>query len=310
VAALEQPLTTIVSEAAGAETTGVRNRFGKPARYIVGGAVAAMLLSGAVGYEWLARKPATVRGALRGSERSTEPPPLAPVIVTFLADPPAIGMGAQATLSWEVGAATEVAIEPSVGKVHAADKVLVKPATSTRYVLTATSAGGTVSQETFVDVRPPSPLQLFLAGESKIRAKQFADGLTLLRRAGELGETRAMMELGEIYWEGREGQNKDEPEALRWFRKAAEADVVQGMLYLGGFYEQGIGVPESPELAVQWYRKAAQRHSPDGTFDLGRMYDEGRGVARDMARARELYQTAARMGNADATKRLIELGGH
>ena len=140
-----------------------------------------------------------------------------------------------------------------------------------------------------------------------LRNGQVDKGMGLLSQAGELGETRAMMELGYIYWEGRDGQDKDELEALRWFEKAAYAGDWGGMLNLAVFCDLGIGAPEDPESAARWYREAAVRGSSDAAYNLGAMYEDGRGVPRDPVTACEFYRRAARKGNAEAVKRFAKL---
>jgi len=172
-------------------------------------------------------------------------------------------------------------------------------------VLTATNAAGKVVQEAFVEVGAAgvSPLSLYLDGKSKLRRKQYSAGYDLPRQAGELGETRAMIELGEAFMEDGEGHARDDEEALYWVGKAAGAGVLKGMLYLGGFYEAGIGAPENDEMAVLWYRKAADHGSSVAACGVARMYEGGgRGVPRDLEKAREFYKRADEMGNADARK--------
>ncbi len=186
-----------------------------------------MLLAGvALNYKRLTRGPVVV-------------PSAAPNIARFSADPLSIEVGTQATLSWKVSGATEVTVEPEVGKRPATDQVLVKPESSTYYVLQAANAAGTVFQEVLVEVNTISPLQFYPDGKSKLRSKQFGEGLFLLRQAAELGETRAMLELGELLMEDGEGHTRNEQEALQRFSKAADAAVLKGMLYVGGFLRPG-----------------------------------------------------------------------
>jgi TPR repeat protein len=291
--------------------------------YIAAGAIAAIFLA-AAGWAYILMTRRPTPGPVSPARVAINTPPAgatavpavaaAPVIARFLAEPKSVEAGAQAMLNWEVSGATEVAIEPGIGKRPPADHAPVKPQKSTTYILTATNAGGTVSGETFVEVKlknsdaPGHARQLYLDGEAKLRARQFAEGLALLRQAAEAGETRAMIELGEIFMTEGNGHTQDEKQALLWFRKAAEAGDWEGMLRLGACYDLGIGVAENDQLAAVWYRKAADSGSAAATFDLGKMYENGRGVPRDPAKARELYERAARMGNAEARRRLTQLG--
>ena len=294
VAALERALTGKMSVAKSHTPLTVRNRAGRPSRYVVAGVVAAMLLvSVGLSYKWL--------------PSAHKRPPVVPDIMQFSADPQSIVAGGQVTLRWNVSGATGVAIEPGIGKKPASDRLLVSPASSIYYVLSSSNDAGAVFQQVFVEVKPVDPLRLYLDGKKKFRHKEFAEGLLLLRAAGMLGDTRAMMELGGIYWDGTEGQTKDEPEALEWYRKAAIAGDPDGMRNLGAFYDLGLGVPENPASAALWYERAGEQGSADATYDLAEMYTEGRGVPRDPKRARVLYEHAAGMGSTEAKKRLIQL---
>jgi TPR repeat protein/tRNA A-37 threonylcarbamoyl transferase component Bud32 len=312
VTALERALTpadeaaTRVTVPPSDASPAVRNRGGKPARYVVGGAVAATLLAAAgLGYLWMSRAPVAVPALA----------PPAPHISRFLADPQSIEPGAQAMLIWDVSGAAEVDVEPGIGKRPAAYSVPVKPAKTTTYKLTAANAAGTVGGEALVQVKPTpananvsiSASQLYLDGESKLRANQLADAVALLTKAGELGEVRAMLDLGEIYGQDGAGHIYDAAKALYWYRKAAQAGDVAGMLFLGGYYEVGAaGVPPNDELAARWYRKAANHGSPPATYNLARMYESGQGVPRNLVAARILYQRAADMGQPEAQKWLAQ----
>jgi len=339
VAALERALTARAGDADDATRVtvkplpaapAVRTRGRKLSRYIVGGSVAALLLAAAgLVYIWLTRR--QVEEPQAAAVQAPQGPPAAPVtqrqaaapravpaIARFLADPRSIEPGTQTTLSWVVSGTSEVDVEPGIGKKPAAYSVPVAPAKSTRYELTAANAAGTTRGEAFVEVKPKAAepdvatraRQLYRDGESKMRAKQFADGVALLRKAGELGDTRAMLRLGDIYGEDGEGHVLDEPEAARWFRKAADVGDAEGMLHLGGCYELGAGVPASDELAVTWYRKASDSGDASATYNLAKMYESGRGIPRDTVQARILYQRAADMGEAEAKAWIAQHGGH
>ncbi|MFT6861986.1 MAG: hypothetical protein ACJAVK_000540, partial [Akkermansiaceae bacterium] len=85
-----------------------------------------------------------------------------PAVTSFLASPPFIDSGQSVTLSWETINATTVSISPGIGNVPAASgTVLVSPAATTTYILTATgdSSPATTSQITVgVDVEPFAPI--------------------------------------------------------------------------------------------------------------------------------------------------------
>jgi|HubBroStandDraft_1064217.scaffolds.fasta_scaffold01006_5 hypothetical protein len=307
VAALEQALTGQVPGNSGGETPAIRNRAGKLSRYIVGGAVAAMLLVGAgLGYKRLTRVPVAAPTVQLALPRQTAPSPAVPAIKQFSAAPVSIEAGDLATLSWEVYGANEVTIDPEVGVVPAAGRVRVEPTAPTYYRLTAANPAGKVFLDAYVKVAG-SPLSLCLAGESKLRRGQLDQGVALLRRSGGLGEIRAMLDLGDFYSRDGNGYKRDNAEAAYWFDQAAAAGDPEGMLNLGARYYMGIGVPVDESLAALWFGKAADKGSSDAVLNLGDMYERGKGFPKSLVKARELYRRAAKMGNAEAQKRLARL---
>jgi serine/threonine protein kinase len=149
--------------------------------------------------------------------------------------------------------------------------------------------------------------QLYGEAGEKMRAGKSKEARDLLGQAADLGESRAMQDLGEMYLEGTV-VDKNEKEAEKWFRKAAANGNTSAMLSLGGMYELGSnGVAQSDTDAADWYRKAADAGNPAAMFNLGRFYEEGIGVRRDPARAKKLYQDAATLGDQEAQKRLDQL---
>jgi TPR repeat protein len=100
-----------------------------------------------------------------------------------------------------------------------------------------------------------------------------------------------------MYIYGR-GVAKDEPQAVQWFRKAAEQGNAAGQAWLGFMYEHGRGISKDEAQAVQWYRKAAEQGFARGEANLGTMYRDGRGVAKDDAEAVQWFRKAAEQGDA------------
>ena len=98
----------------------------------------------------------------------------------------------------------------------------------------------------------------------------------------------------------RHHQAKNYPEAVKWFRKAAESGHSEAQYYLGCCYDSGQGVDQDYALAVEWFRKAAEQGDADAQYNLGCCYYSGEGVDQDYALAVEWYRKAAEQGNADA----------
>jgi len=55
------------------------------------------------------------------------------------------------------------------------------------------------------------------------------------------------------------GIARDPVEAVRWFRKAAEAGNVFAMRSLGEAYKEGVGVAKDEAEAARWFEKTKQQ---------------------------------------------------
>ena len=101
---------------------------------------------------------------------------------------------------------------------------------------------------------------------------------------------------------------KNQAEAAKWFRKAADQNHAGAQATLGYMYERGYGLKADAAEAVKWYRKAADQNYDDGLLNLGRAYENGIGVAQDLTQARTYYMKAAATGSAAAKEALAHLG--
>lgn len=84
---------------------------------------------------------------------------LRPVVRTFLAEPDAVAEGEPVTLRWDVAGTTGVFISPGPGTVPTNGSLIVRPATTTTFLLTATNDAGlstaTVTVGVGVTLAPP-----------------------------------------------------------------------------------------------------------------------------------------------------------
>ena len=71
---------------------------------------------------------------------------------------------------------------------------------------------------------------------------------------------------------------------------------------LGACYQNGEGVPKDDTEAVKWYRKAAEQGNATAQYNLGSCYDFGEGVAKDDVIAYMWYNLAAASGYGDAKR--------
>jgi TPR repeat protein len=114
-------------------------------------------------------------------------------------------------------------------------------------------------------------------------------------RLAKQGDADAQYNLGAMYTNGK-GVEKDQKEAVKWFRKSAEQGNAKGQFGLGVSYDDGKGVPEDDEEAAKWYRKSADQGDAKAQTNLGLMYYKGEGVKQDPKEALKLFRKASDTG--------------
>jgi TPR repeat protein len=108
------------------------------------------------------------------------------------------------------------------------------------------------------------------------------------------------------YLEDGIGVERDEVEAVKWYRKAADQGYHPAQFALGVNYADGIGVVKDVAEAIRWYRKAADQGNEFAQTALGVRYTLGDGVPKDYVEA-YAYLNIAGVTYADAKKRLASL---
>lgn len=123
------------------------------------------------------------------------------------------------------------------------------------------------------------------------------------RKAAEQGFAPAQGTLGFCYHDGR-GVPQDYDEAAKWSRKAAEQGFSRAQCNLGVCYREGQGVPQDYDEAAKWYRKAAEQGDAQAQCVLGVCYNEGQGVPKDYNEAVKWFRKAAEQGLGQAQSML------
>src|ERR1019366_3041129 len=108
-----------------------------------------------------------------------------------------------------------------------------------------------------------------------------------------------MNNMGRMYANGR-GVVKDEAEAVRWYRKGADAGNIRAMNNLAVAYQGGRGVAKDEAEAAQWCRKSAEAGDAAAMNNLGWMYANGWGVAKDQTEVVRWYRKARELGGTPA----------
>ena len=150
---------------------------------------------------------------------------------------------------------------------------------------------------------PPTDYEKGLAAG---KAQDYPEALRWYRKAAEQGDAPAQNNLGVMYEEGR-GVAQDYAEALRWYHKAAQQGNADAQHNLGNMYESGLGVKQDDREAVRWWRKAAEQGNSGAQSLLGLMYIAGRGIEKDYVQALKWFNIASALGNK-STKKIAKTG--
>src|ERR1017187_7765960 len=118
---------------------------------------------------------------------------------------------------------------------------------------------------------------LFATQPSDADRKWLAD----TRAKAEKGDVESQLEMGAAFELGIPGAAKNDAEALKWYRKAAEQGDAAAQSTLADCYLNGRGVARDKREAVNWFRKAAKQGDRIAQFSLGTSFAFGQGVAKD-----------------------------
>jgi TPR repeat protein len=130
-------------------------------------------------------------------------------------------------------------------------------------------------------------------------AKDFPEAIKWYRKAADQGFVAAQSALALCYFHGA-GVRKDFTEAVNWARKAADHGDAGAQDLLGFAYYYGEGVGKDPAERVNWFRKAADQNHHFGEINLGICYESGIGVGKNYTEAVNWYRKAAEQNYARA----------
>jgi len=103
------------------------------------------------------------------------------------------------------------------------------------------------------------------------------------------------------------GVEKNEAEAVKWFREAAEQNMAQAQASLGVCYATGQGVARDDVAAAKWFRQAAGQNCAPGQYNLAVCYRDGQGMKRDEVEAYKWLLLAGAQGNEGARSDMTRL---
>lgn len=119
----------------------------------------------------------------------------------------------------------------------------------------------------------------FEAGRKAYQERKWPYAILHLRPLAEMGDTRAMILLGNMYLDGF-GVPKNPKEAFKLYYKAALRHNPDAMVMVAALYQQGIGTLQNPKFAIAWYGRAARLgHKAAAVFYALHLYRGNRGRA-------------------------------
>ena len=123
-----------------------------------------------------------------------------------------------------------------------------------------------------------------------------AGALSMIRARVEKRDRAAIRSLGDFYYHGKIGLQKDIPKAVELYTEAAELGSIDALHKLGLSYDCGDGVQQDAAKAAEYYKKAAMQGHVDSRYNLG--CDEANSGNHD--RALRHFVISARMGDKDS----------
>ena len=123
------------------------------------------------------------------------------------------------------------------------------------------------------------------------KREEFFDNLV---KSANNGVASAQYALAEHCLNG-DGVAKNEAEAYKWYRKAAEQGQINAQYMVGRYLEEGWGnVCVNECEAVKWFRKAADQGCDEAKEKMAEYYEEGKGgLPQDTSKAAEYRRAAA-----------------
>jgi TPR repeat protein len=117
----------------------------------------------------------------------------------------------------------------------------------------------------------------------------------------EDGDPAQQSQLGYCYFTGSSPYQKDELEAVKWYKKSAAQNYSTAQLILGSVYASGFeGLERDYAEAVRWYRLSATQGNMYAQHNLGTMYQDGVGVEQNLAEAVKFFRLAAAQSQAES----------
>ena len=125
-------------------------------------------------------------------------------------------------------------------------------------------------------------------------------------KAAKQKDSEAMFYIGEMYSEGKVGEEENYEEAYKWHLKSAELGNAKAQFFIGFMYYAGGDVEQNSEEAFKWFIKAAKQDYALAQLFVGALYLLGDGVEEDKEKGTAWCKKAAKQGLVKADDLLEE----
>ena len=144
---------------------------------------------------------------------------------------------------------------------------------------------------------------LFELGRAYAANRQMPEAIGAYRKAADKGSTSAMVELGELLANGA-GLAKDQAQARKLFERAAEGGNPRGVNNLAALSNSGGAAIDPVKERALLAKAAEETNSAEAQYQLGLMSAAGAGGPQDDVAARALFEKAAAQNHAEALEQL------
>ena len=107
------------------------------------------------------------------------------------------------------------------------------------------------------------------------------------------GHVPSIVAMGDLYYWGARGVERDHVRAYEYFRRAADAGDIDGQVALAGMLLKGEGTEQDTATAVALYEAAAEKGNIKALNGLGYAYFFGKTVEKDEKKALEYFERGA-----------------
>lgn len=141
--------------------------------------------------------------------------------------------------------------------------------------------------------------------------KNIDEAIKWFELAATQKHTKAQFQLGKMYLYGEEGVKANYVYALGYLRDAANSSYAEAQFELGNYYLMGKTENVDYPQAIKWYRAAAEQQHVRAMLALGKILYEGRGGIKPQPEdAKHYLSLAAEAGDSDAMQYMREISKH